>query len=67
VALQWDYAAWTPRAAAFTEEVQKLASESGEHKPVIIVISGQMSPRLQQELQTRQIAVQDRFSPGPLK
>jgi hypothetical protein len=67
VALQWDYAAWTPRAAAFTEEVQKLASESGEHKPVIIVISGQMSPRLQQELQTRKIAVQDRFSPGPLK
>jgi hypothetical protein len=67
VALQWDYAAWTPSAAAFSEEVQKLASESGEHKPVMIVISGQMSPRLQQELQTRKIAVEDRFSPGPLK
>ena len=67
VALQWDYAAWTSGAAAFSGEVQKLAGESGEHKPMLVVISGQMSPRLQQELQTRGITVHDRFSPGPLK
>src|SRR5438876_5952413 len=28
VALQWDYAAWTPGAASFTDEVQKLAGKS---------------------------------------
>jgi hypothetical protein len=26
VALQWDYAAWTSGAAAFTDDVQKLAT-----------------------------------------
>jgi hypothetical protein len=67
VALQWDYAAWTSGAAAFSGEVQKLAGESGGHKPMLVVISGQMSPRLQQELQTRGITAHDRFSPGPLK
>src|SRR5205823_1829319 len=30
VALQWDYAAWTPGAAAFTDEVQKFAGKSGQ-------------------------------------
>ncbi len=67
VALQWDYAAWTSGAAAFTGEVQKLANESGGKKPVRIAISGQMTPRLQQELQSREITAQDRVSPGPLK
>ena len=67
VALQWDYAAWTPGAAMFTEQVQKLASQSGQHKPVMVMLSGQTSPRLQQELQRRQITVQDHVSPGPLK
>jgi len=66
VALQWDYAAWTPGAAMFTEQVQKLASQSGQHKPVLIMLSGQTSPRLQQELQRRQITVRDHVSPGPL-
>jgi hypothetical protein len=67
VALQWDYAAWTPRAAAFTDEVEKLAASSGEPKPVLIAISGEMTPRLRQELETRKFTVQDRVSPGPLK
>jgi hypothetical protein len=67
VALQWDYAAWTSRAAAFTDELQKLASESGGKKPVLVAISGEMSPRLRQELQNRGFTVQDRLSPGPLK
>ena len=62
-----DYAAWTSGAAAFSGEVQKLAGESGGHKPMLVVISGQMSPRLQQELQTRGITAHDRFGPGPLK
>jgi len=67
VALQWDYAAWTPRAAAFSDEIKKLANGPGQDKHVLVVISGQMSPRLQQELQSRGITVQDRVNPGPLK
>ena len=67
VALQWDYAAWTSGAATFAGEVQKLANESGGHKPVLIAISGQMSPRLQQELQNRGFTAQDLLNPGPLK
>lgn len=66
-ALQWDYAAWTPRAAAFCDELKKLANEAAENKHVLVAISGQMSPRLQQELQNREITVQDRLNPGPLK
>ena len=67
VALQWDYAAWTPRAATFTDEVEKLAAASGEPKPVLVAISGQMTPRLRQELEARKFTVHDQVSPGPLK
>jgi ferredoxin-NADP reductase len=66
-ALQWDYAAWTPRAAAFSDELKKLANETGHNQHVLVAISGQMSPRLQQELQSRGVAFQDRLNPGPLK
>jgi hypothetical protein len=67
VALQWDYAAWTSGAAGFIDGVQKMAAESGGNKHVLVAISGQMSPRLQQELQNRGITAQDRMNPGPLK
>lgn len=67
VALQWDYAAWTPRAAAFADEVQKLAGASGEPKPALVAISGQMTPRIRQELEARKFTVHDQVSPGPLK
>jgi hypothetical protein len=67
VALQWDYAAWTAGASAFIDKVQKLANEPGQNKHVLVALSGQMSPRLQQELQRHGITVQDRMNPGPLK
>lgn len=67
VALQWDYAAWTAGAAGFADDVQKLASKSGENKGVLVALSGQASPRLKQELQSRGFTVHDRVSPGPLK
>ncbi len=66
LALQWDYAAWTPRAASFTDQIQGLAQQSG-NKGVLVTLSGQASPRLQQELKSRGFAVQDRVSPGPLQ
>src|SRR6516165_7871384 len=52
VALQWDYAAWTSGAAGFTNDVQKLAAQSGKNTNVLVALSGQVSPRLRQELET---------------
>jgi hypothetical protein len=67
VALQWDYAAWTPGAASFTDEVQKIARKSGQSAHISIDLSGQVSPRLSEELEKRGITLQDRLLPGPLK
>lgn len=67
VALQWDYAAWTPGAASFTSEVQKLAAKSGQSAQISVDLSGQISPLLREELQNLGITVQDRLVPGPLK
>ena len=67
VALQWDYAAWTSGAASFTSEVQKLAAQSGKNGKVLVGLSGQVSPRLRQELENRGFVVKDRLVPGPLR
>jgi hypothetical protein len=67
VALQWDYAAWTSGAAGFTDEVQKLAEKSGQGAHVFVGLSGEVSPRLRQELETRGFTVHDRLAPGPLR
>jgi hypothetical protein len=66
LALQWDYAAWTPRAASFISQIQEFTEKSG-NKGVLVALSGQASPLLQQELKNRGFTVQDRVSPGPLK
>jgi hypothetical protein len=68
VALQWDYAAWTSGAASFTDDVQKLAGKSGQKNAhVFVALSGDVSPRLREELEKRGMTVQDRLVPGPLK
>ncbi len=67
VALQWDYAAWTAGAAQFTSDVQKLAAQSGENKNILVALSGQVSPRLREELEKRGITLRDRLVPDPLK
>jgi hypothetical protein len=66
VALQWDYAAWTSGAASFTDDVQKLAGKSGQSAQISVDLSGEVSPRLRNELEKRGINVQDRLVPGPL-
>ncbi len=66
LALQWDYAAWTSAAAALASQIQELAHQSG-NKGVFVALSGQASPRLQQELKNRGFTIQDHSSPGPLK
>jgi hypothetical protein len=67
VALQWDYAAWTSGAAGFTNDVQELAAQSGKNTNVLVALSGQVSPLLRQELETRGFTVHDRLAPGPLR
>jgi hypothetical protein len=67
VALQWDYAAWTAGAASFTDDVQKFAGKSGQSAHVSVELSGEVSPRLREELEKRGITVQERLVPGPLK
>jgi hypothetical protein len=64
VALQWDYAAWTPAADRFAQVVQTEGNAGSSH---LVAISGIVSPRLRQELEARHFRVQDRFSPSPLK
>jgi hypothetical protein len=67
VALQWDYAAWTPTAAAFAAKVQRPGGEGGADKPTLVALSGQASPRLQEELHSRGFTLRDHLNPGPLK
>ena len=67
VALQWDYAAWTPGAAQVSNEVEKFADKPPRNRKVLIALSGQVSPRLRQELEARGQTVADRVAPGPLK
>ena len=67
VALQWDYAAWTPGAAHVSDEVEKFAAKPPKNKKVVVALSGQVSPRLRQELEGRGQLVKDRVAPGPLK
>jgi hypothetical protein len=67
VALQWDYAAWTAGAAHVSDEVEKFAAKPPKNKKVIVALSGQVSPRLRQELEARGQLVKDRVAPGPLK
>jgi hypothetical protein len=45
----------------------KLPAHSGENQSVIVAFSGQVSPRLRDELAKRGFIVQDRLAPGPLK
>jgi hypothetical protein len=47
--------------------VQKLAEKSGQNRNVLVALSGQVSPRLREELEKRGFTVQDRLAPGPLK
>ncbi len=64
VALQWDYAAWTPTADKFA---QALKAQAKPDATCLVAISGTVSARLRQELEARHFQVEDRLAPGPLK
>jgi hypothetical protein len=62
VALQWDSAAWTAGADNFAKRLQAQGKEKSNY---LVALSGVVSPRLRQELESRGFRVQDRLSPGP--
>jgi hypothetical protein len=47
--------------------VQKLAAQSAQNKKIVVALSGQVSPRLREELEKRGMTVRDRLVAGPLK
>ena len=67
LALHWDYAAWTPRAAAFAAGLEKIAAKESKKPALAVMLTGQISPLLRSELEARKFHVFDRVVPGPLK
>jgi hypothetical protein len=65
VALQWDYAAYTPLADQFSRDLEQFTKDKGHNR--LIALSGVASPRLRQELEARGDTVKDKLAPGPLK
>ncbi|HKP03797.1 MAG TPA: hypothetical protein VJU77_10620 [Chthoniobacterales bacterium] len=65
VAMQWDYAAYTPMADKFSRDLEEFTKDKGNKR--LIALSGTISPRLRQELEARGDTVQDKLAPGPLK
>ena len=66
VALHWDYAAWTRRAAEFVARLRE-PGPNGAEMQLAVMITGQVSPMLRRELEARKVQVFDRVIPGPLK
>ena len=67
VALEWDYASWTQNAAAFIGQLR--AAKVGGKPPtsIVIALSGDASPMVQQQLKNTGIMLATRVAPGPLK
>jgi len=66
VAIQWDYAAWTDKAANFIGLLQ--ASDFGKKNTgLTIVISGDASPLAQQKLKEENVELVTRTAPGSLR
>lgn len=66
VALQWDYAMWSPHSEKFASALQTMEVNGVKPPSLIVVITGAMSPRLRQELEARGFRVQDKLLKGPL-
>ena len=64
LALHWDYACWTERAAAFLADLQPPAAPAAK---LAVMITGQISPLLRTQLESRKVQAFDRVIPGPLK
>lgn len=67
VVLEWDYAAWTARAAEFIEKVKGATYENFVPKGVVVGISGEVSPLAKEKLKEAGVQLADRLAPGPLR
>ena len=67
VALEWDYAAWTPNAANFVAQLK--AAKFGKKAPAgfVIALSGDASPMVKAQLQAAGVTLATRVAPGPLQ
>ena len=54
-------------AAEAIQHPQRVRALGKEKSKCLVALSGVVSPRLRQELESRGFTVQDRLSPGPLK
>ena len=67
LALEWDYATWTQKAAALASQIKTAKFANKTPKGVIVALTGDASPLLQKELQAAGIELVTRLAPGPLK
>ncbi len=67
IGLQWDYASWTQNAAAFIAQIK--AAKVGGKAPasIVVALSGDASPMVQQNLKAAGIMLATRIAPGPLQ
>ncbi|MBX7208883.1 MAG: hypothetical protein K1X78_11255 [Verrucomicrobiaceae bacterium] len=66
VALQWDYAMWSPRSESFANGLENVKINGVKAPSVTVVLTGAMSPTLRQQLDERGFRVQDKLIKGPL-
>jgi hypothetical protein len=66
MALEWDYASWTPMAANFIAGLK--AGDFGvKISGYLVAISGEASPMVKERLQAMGVTLATRLTPGPLK
>jgi hypothetical protein len=66
LALQWDYAQWSPTAEKCVKWLQRLRVDGKNPPSVTLAITGQASPSLCQEMEKRGFKVLDLQDRGPL-
>lgn len=67
VALEWDYASWTQNAANFVAQLKAVKIGGKAPASILIALTGEASPLVQQQLQAAGITLATRLAPGPLQ
>ncbi len=67
LALEWDYASWTQKAANLASQINTVKFGKKAPTGVIVALTGDASPLVQQQLQAAGIQLVTRLAPGPLR
>lgn len=67
VALEWDYAAWTQRAAAFVDRLKSAKIGNAAPTGLVVALSGEASPLVKEKSKAAGITLVTRLSSGPLR